>query len=562
VKQPGYGSSMARINAAVLRPGARLACGVRAGLLCSVLCTLSLVHLVRAAPGDLDPSFGTGGLVTTDFSGASGFDIAYAIAMQQDGKIVVAGDTVARTGTHDFAVARYHPDGRLDRSFGGDGKVTTDFRESFDVARAVAIQKDGKIVVAGYADVRGDFGDFAVVRYHPDGRLDRSFGDDGKVTTNFQPGGGQDRAYALALQPDGKIVVAGEALQGPNIASGERNFALARYNVDGTLDRTFGGDGKVTTDFGSGSEDDVINALVLQPNGNIVVAGYSTVSGGRDFALARYNTDGGLDKTFGNDGLVTTDFNNGVVETAHAIALQADGKIVVAGLPNIYRFALARYRPTGRLDPTFGDVGKVVTTLLGTFEQAFALALQPDGKMVVAGVTNYNDVADFMLLRYHADGNLDATFGDLGLVMTGFGGGAEQIHAIALQADGKIVAAGNAFVSPSFGDDFALARYRNFSCNGLDVTILGDEGDNILNGTDDPDVIHGLGGNDTIRGFGGNDVLCGGPGKDILRGGSGNDRLFGQSGDDILEGGTGTNRCDGGPGNDTAANCEIVDNVP
>ena len=562
MKQPGYCSSRARINAGALRPRSLLVCGVRAGLLCSVFFTLSLVHLVRAAPGALDPSFGTGGLVTTDFSGASGFDIAYAIAIQQDGKIVVAGDTLARIGTHDFAVARYHLDGKLDRTFGDDGKVTTDFRESFDVAYAITIQPDGKIVVAGYADVRGDFGDFAVARYHLDGKLDRSFGDDGKVTTNFQAGGGRDRAYALALQPDGKIVVAGEALQGPNISSGERNFALARYNADGKLDRNFGDDGKVTTDFGSGPDDDVINALVLQPDGKIVVAGYSTVSGGNDFALARYHTDGRLDRTFGNDGLVTTDFNNGVAETARAIALQPDGKIVVAGLPNIYRFALARYRPNGRLDPTFGDGGKVMTTLLGTMEQAFALALQPDGKMVVAGVTNYNDFADFMLLRYNTDGNLDATFGDLGLVMTGFGGGAEQIKAIALQADGKIVVAGNAFVSPSFGEDFALARYRNFSCGGLDVTILGDEGDNILNGTDDRDVIHGLGGNDTIRGFGGHDVLCGGPGNDMLRSGSGNDRLFGQSGDDGLDGGTGTNRCDGGPGNDTAVHCEVVDNVP
>ena len=112
MKQSGYGSSIARINAAVLATGSLLACGMRAGLLCSVLFTLSLVHLVRAAPGDLDRSFGTGGLVTTDFSGASGFDIAYAIAIQQDGKIVVAGDTLARIGTHDFAVARYHANGK------------------------------------------------------------------------------------------------------------------------------------------------------------------------------------------------------------------------------------------------------------------------------------------------------------------------------------------------------------------------------------------------------------------------------------------------------------------
>ena len=415
-------------------------------------------------------------------------------------------------------------------------------------------------MVAGHADVRGDFGDFAVARYHTDGTLDRTFGGDGKVTTNFQSGGGRDRAYALALQPNGKIVVAGEALQGPNVSSGERNFALARYNADGTLDRTFGGDGKVTTDFGSGSDDDVINALALQPDGKIVVAGYSTVSGGNDFALARYHTNGRLDTTFGNGGLVTTDFNHGIAETVHALALQPDGRIVVAGLPNIYRFALARYRPNGRLDPTFGDGGKVITTLLGTIEQAFALALQPDGKMVAAGVTNYNDFGDFMLLRYDADGSLDATFGDLGLVITGFDGGAEQINAIALQADGKIVAAGYALYTGN--NDFALARYRNFSCGGLDVTILGNAEDNILNGTDSRDVIHGLGGNDTIRGFGGNDVLCGGPGNDILRGYSGNDRLFGQGGNDVLNGGSGMDRCNGETGNDTATGCEVIDNIP
>ena len=532
MNQHTYETRMAGTRDAAGRFGLPDGGGILRGLLCSVLFMLSIAHLVHAAPGDLDPSFGTGGRVTTDFSGRSGFDLAYAVAIQPDGKIVVAGDTLGRVGTHDFALVRYHPDGTPDTDFGDNAKVTTDFDESFDIAYAVAIQPDGKIVVAGFADVQGDFGDFAVARYHPDGTRDRTFGGDGKVTTNFQKGGGEDRAFAMALQPDGKIVLAGEALTGPNQSSGERNFALARYNTDGTLDRTFGGDGKVTTDFGNGLEDESIRALTLQPDGKIVVAGYSTVSGTFDFALARYHANGRLDTMFGDGGRVTTDFGGIFSDIVFDIALQPDGKIVVAGTPDATGFALARYRSNGRLDPTFGDNGKVITKFkpgtFNLFDQAFALVLQPDGKIVAAGVTNVNDAADFALARYRTNGRLDTTFGHGGRVTTRFNGGAESIRAIALQADGKIVVTGNAFTGSN--DDFALARYRTFFCDGLDVTILGDDKDNILNGTAGADVIQGLGGNDTIRGFGGNDVLCGGPGNDMLRGNDGNDRLFGQGG--------------------------------
>jgi uncharacterized delta-60 repeat protein len=228
----------------------------------AILMTLSLVLAGEGAPGDLDPSFGVGGKVTTDF-GAQ--EVAEDLVLQPDGKLVAAGS----------ALARYRPDGRLDPSFGVGGKVTTDFGAS-----ALVRQPDGKLVVAGTTTVTG-FPDFALARYLPDGTLDASFGVGGTVITDF---GGGEFGRALVLQPDGKLVVAG-LCQG---CDGDIDFILARYLADGSLDAMFGVGGKVTTDFGG--LNDRAFALVLQPDGKLVAAGGSNASGTFDFALARYES--------------------------------------------------------------------------------------------------------------------------------------------------------------------------------------------------------------------------------------------------------------------------------
>ena len=429
---------------------------LRTALLASLLFALSLPSPAQAAPGDLDPTFGVGGKVTTDFGGG---ELAFAVAVQPDGKIVTAGGSDCCVGA--FRLARHNPDGTLDIAFGNGGKVTTTFRGS-DSASALALQPDGKIVVAGST---GGIFAFALARYLPDGSLDATFGSGGKVTTNF------GLAFALAIQPDGKIVVAG----------GTDNFLLARYNPDGSLDPTFGAGGKVITDFGG---DDSAFALAFQADGKIVVAGKSEVFTGivgGDFALARYNSDGSLDATFGNGGKVTTDFINHSVDGAFAVALQPDGKIVVGGattpIPIVAppAFALGRYLPNGSLDATFGNSGKVITSFGGPLcnsktclsDGVRSLVLQPGGKIVAAGrfftgLTGLgNFTGNFALASYHPDGSVDTTFGDGGKVTTDFGG-YDGAHALALQPDGKLVVAGQAALSgiPPSSGDFALARYR------------------------------------------------------------------------------------------------------
>ena len=235
-----------------------------------------------AKDGDLDPTFGTGGLVITDFGS---FDFGQSIAIQPDGKIVAAGFTASGTKPYNFALARYTPTGILDSGFGSEGLVITDFG-SFDIGNSIAIQPDGKIVVAGYTTAIPNLNNFAIdpanfalARYTPTGTLDSGFGSGGIVITDF---GSDDSGNSVAIQSDGKIIVAGSTASGPNLY----NFALARYTPIGTLDSGFGSGGLVITDFGSF---DFGNSIAIQPDGKIVAAGY-TGSGPNliNFALARY----------------------------------------------------------------------------------------------------------------------------------------------------------------------------------------------------------------------------------------------------------------------------------
>jgi uncharacterized delta-60 repeat protein len=313
------------------------------GLLLCLCVALGGPAVALAAPGDLDPSFGTGGTVITSFGGS---DVASAVVVQPDGKLVVAGRTNI-AGNTVFALARYNPNGGLDPTFGTGGLVTTDFG-STDQALAVALQADGKIVTAGR---RGS--DVIVARYNANGSQDTLFGSNGRVITNF---GATELALTLVLQPDGKIVVAGRTNKpAPN---GNFDFALARYESAGTLDLTFGTAGLVTTDFG-GSVDRAF-AMALQPDGKLVVVGDSDAN----FALARYNSDGSLDPSFGTGGKVITTF--GGTDQASAVILQPDGKIVVAGQTDTgvsIDFALARYMPNGSLDGAFGIGGRVTDEL-------------------------------------------------------------------------------------------------------------------------------------------------------------------------------------------------------
>jgi uncharacterized delta-60 repeat protein len=430
--------------------------------------------IALASDGDLDASFGTGGKVLTDFNSST--DLAYAVAVQQDGRYVVVGTTYINNDytQEDFAVARYNANGTLDASFGVNGKVKTDFPGLAAVASSVVIQPDGKIVVAGGAFPLFTFlGDFKVARYNTNGSLDSSFGVGGIVTTSF-PGQGS-YAFAVALQADGKIVAAGtDFVNFSSDSSSNTDFALARYNADGTPDTGFGSNGIVTTDF-AGFNDDAFSVLI-QPDGKLVAVG-SAVSRttSYDFALARYLPNGSIDASFGNRGKVHTDFGAAGFDQARAAALQPDGKIVAAGTtisPNglVQPFALARYNPNGRLDRTFDRDGRQ-TIDFGSFSQtAYKVLLQPDGKIVSVGYANTEaSDSDFLLARCSPNGALDATFGSGGKVRTSFGDLNGGANGALLQADGKVVAVGFQATATSTFAEFALARYLVSSANAAPV---------------------------------------------------------------------------------------------
>jgi uncharacterized delta-60 repeat protein len=403
------------------------------------------VIVTPSSSGSLDTTFGTDGKVITTIG--SSYDVAYALVIQPDGKIVAAGYS-SNGSDCDFALARYNTDGSPDTGFGTGGIVTTPVGGGNDYANALGIQPDGKIVVAGYSYNGSDY-DFALVRYNANGSLDTGFGTGGKVITPI--GSGYDEAYALGIQPDGRIVAAGYSASGGNY-----NFAVVRYNANGSLDTAFGTDGKVITPVGSGHN--IAYALGIQPDGRIVTAGYSYNGSNYDFALVRYNTDGSLDAAFGTGGIVATPVGS-IDDKALALAVQTDGRIVAAGHSDNggnYDFALVRYNTDGSLDTGFGTGGKVTTPVGGGDDVAYALDIQPDGRIVVAGSSN-NGTYEFAVVRYNTDGSPDTGFGTDGKVTTPVGSSDDKALALGIQSNGRIVAAGYSDNGSNY--DFALVRY-------------------------------------------------------------------------------------------------------
>jgi uncharacterized delta-60 repeat protein len=392
-----------------------------------------------SSPADLDQAFGTGGVVTTDF-GAS--ESGEAMTLLPDGRIVVAGGLNPDSDDYDsdeFVVARYSAEGLLDPTFDGDGRVTTDVAGPRDEAFAVAAQPDGKILAGGWA---GPSLSFALVRYTTAGSLDPEFGGgDGKVSTSF--GASYGPIDDLALQPDGKIVAVGG-----QCGAASCDVALARYLTDGVPDPSFSEDGELQTPLGGSNA----SAVAIQADGKIVVAGRRCAPTCSEFALLRYDTEGNLDPTFDGDGKVFTDLG-GTYEGARALALQSDGRIVAAGAKDL-AFAIVRYDINGSLDTGFSGDG-IMTDPVGT--GANALAIRADGKILAGG----SGWGDFALLRLTADGSIDTSFSNDGKVITDFNQTHDYATAIALQTDGKVVAAGPSgnLGATEFSGDFGLARY-------------------------------------------------------------------------------------------------------
>ncbi len=422
--------------------------------------------ILLAAAGDLDPTFGSSGLVVTPFAILSS-DRADGVAIQARGKIVAVGRSNAG-GTFDFALVRFNRDGSLDPTLDLDGRVTTDFGGSED-GRAVAVYRGGRSVVVGHTDAGGSL-DFALARYRSDGSLDPTFGTGGLVTSDLAPGpaASLDVAESVAIQKDGKILAAGRT----NLA-GTLDFALARYNRDGSLDATFGAGGLVTTDFAAGPATslDVAESVAIQKDGKILLAGRTDAGGSKDFALARYYRDGSLDPTFGAGGLVAIDFVPGPgtsQDGAAAVAIQKDGKIVAAGVSTgavSADLALARCSTGGALDATFGSGGLVTTDfapgMAASQDTLLAVAIERSGRIVAAGATTAGGSDDIAVARYKPDGSLDDAFGVGGLIATDFAAGpatsSELCSALVLEKGNQIIVAGSTDVGGN--SDIALARY-------------------------------------------------------------------------------------------------------
>ena len=304
-------------------------------------------------------------------------------------------------------------DGELDNSFDGDGKVMTDIG-SMAQARAVIVQKDGKIVTAGFleTDPSNSENNISVLRYDSNGSLDKTFGNAGKVSVNI---GITSEARAVALQSDGKIVIAGTNRIERNSAY-VYSIILARFKTDGTLDKDFGVNGFVTTESETGNYAEA-NSIAIYDDDKIVVAGTTT----EDFVVAKYLPDGAPDNSFGGNGIVTTDVK-GEVDMAHGVVIQNDGKIVVSGEAGGclgQSFAIVRYKANGDLDDTFGTKG-IVTTEVGDGPHDFGgvIVLQKNGKYVLAGRSWDGNRYLATLLQYHKNGDLDEDFGEKGIVKT------------------------------------------------------------------------------------------------------------------------------------------------
>src|SRR3954470_24292202 len=377
-----------------------------------------------AHPGDLDTTFGSGGKKTVNFGGT---DAARAVLVQPNGRVVAAGGGGPASS---FCVVRLRSaNGTLDPTFGSGGKRVIDFGTDDESVYGAALQPDGKIVLAGDSRLQP-----AVVRLKANGALDPSFDGDGRKLFSWGPIG---RVTAVVVAPNGKILLGG--FSGPEGG----NIQVARLNANGGLDTTFGTGGKATVDFGG---DDFAFAMARQANGRILVAGRSSASGA---VVARLRANGALDPDFDGDGRVTLPGGGSL----SAVLVQPDRKIVVAGnAAGSQVMTVTRLNPNGSPDTTFDGDGTAAVDFGSMADLANDAVLQTDGKIVVAGYTQADE--DVAVVRLNTDGSLDTTFSTDGKATVDFGGVATFGNAVALQPNGRIVVSGQR----TGNDDFALAR--------------------------------------------------------------------------------------------------------
>jgi len=425
---------------------------------------LSASFLTGQMSGTLDLTFGDNGITLTDIGGDE--DGCRASAIQADGKIILGG--YSYDGNNNiFAFARYLSDGSLDNTFGTTGIVTMTISESGGELFDLIIQPDGKIVAVGYTYT--DIWTMVAVRLNADGSPDLTFDEDGILTINVGP---DYTSYGMTatLQDDGKIIAAGYAIHS---STDEVNCACCRLNPDGTIDDTFGLNGILIWDILS--MDNYINNVAMQGD-KIIVGGVSyDDSGIGHLVLARRNSDGSGDNSFGNQGLISTELDiDWYTDAPVGSMCMDDQQRIIYGCythgTESDDFVTYRFTPDGLADPTFGNDGIAITQTDGNTYIHASMA-QYDEKIIAGGYQWIEDHGDFAMIRELENGSPDASFGTdgTGVVYTNASPGIDddnRIYSLAMQADGMVIAAGHAY-QPGSNMDFAIARY--FS--GLDVGI-------------------------------------------------------------------------------------------
>ncbi|MBC7909165.1 MAG: hypothetical protein H7Y30_01610, partial [Pyrinomonadaceae bacterium] len=374
---------------------------------CLMLCLIGMSLTVIAAPSNLDPTFGNSGKVVSSPDGSEMIQ-GSSMALQPDGKIVMVGSRVVGSTYSTFVVTRYNSDGSLDTTFGNNGWNSVTFGAGYEFAASVAIQADGKIVVGGTTrNFVGNqpFHDFAIVRFNLDGLIDTTFDSDGKViisyddliTVNYH-----EYLDVLKVGSDGKIVVAGHAIYG---GVGDR-FIFARLNVDGSLDTTFGTNGRLADVANMFSNYDKIGDLIILPDGKFVVAAtFNNFMGSFRMAI-KYNINGGREWTYRKPDTASSPYFD---EALNGIAALPDGKFIVVG-KRLGKIAALRLNADGNEDNTFINAPNMPDG------EALSVAIQTDGKIVANIITATS--SSFSLVRYNANGSLDTAFGNDGIIRT------------------------------------------------------------------------------------------------------------------------------------------------
>lgn len=389
------------------------------------------------------------GYVFTNFP-YIGFNSASSVSdikILENGKILLGG-----SDGYSSTLARYNNNGLLDSVFGSSGYFIANSNEFepfyFPSSSTINLQVDGKVLVASYQG--------GIARFNQDGTVDTTFGENGKLLTNSM------NVQSLLIQGDGKILVAGGIGIGPNMTANN----VTRYNIDGTLDTSFGVNGTTQTRIGF---EDIAYDAALQPDGKIIIVGrtfYDTAT--RDFSIVRYNSDGSLDTTFSEDGKQTTAIGN-MDDHAYSIKLQADGKLVVGGISD-FDLTLVRYNSNGSLDSSFSNDGIVKMDLGGT-ESIESLIIQSDGKILVSGNSyNVDNKQNIFLARFNGDGSVDKSFANDGFLITNFGTNYSSVSDIDVQPDGRIVLAGRS------DKEIVLVRYN--SNGSIDSTFNDSDNEN------------------------------------------------------------------------------------